>query len=167
MQLQPLATMVTMTTYGTWLRGDERGWVEDGVVYLANPQRESDDRHRMKHVEFRFVANDLLRVGEWIGRALIARLDQRILATTVHEWHAHFVVGPSRVDAARIVKCAKDAVRYGLRPNRPIWTAGYDKRYCLDSESVRTRVKYVERHNTERGWSARPWEFIEVLPDLW
>jgi hypothetical protein len=159
--------MVTITTYGAWLRGDERGWVDDGIVYPANPRRESSDRRRMIHAEFRFAPDDRFRVGDWIGRALIDRLEQRILALTVHEWHAHFVVGGSNIEISNVVKCAKDAVRYGLRANRPIWTAGYDKRYCFDSESVRSRVKYVERHNTERGWSERPWEFVEILPDLW
>src|SRR5690606_31606535 len=32
-----LATMVTTTTYGTWLPGDLRGYVEDGMILPANP----------------------------------------------------------------------------------------------------------------------------------
>ena len=32
-----VATLFTITTYGNWLRGDQRGWVEDGVVYPAEP----------------------------------------------------------------------------------------------------------------------------------
>ena len=64
-----------------------------------------------------------------------------------------------------VVKCAKEAVRYGLRPGRPIWTDGYDKRFCFDQRTLFARIKYVERHNLERGWPARPWpwDFIEVL----
>ncbi len=26
---EPLAFLLTWTTYGTWLRGDRRGWVEE------------------------------------------------------------------------------------------------------------------------------------------
>jgi hypothetical protein len=44
-----LATMLTMTTYGTWLRGDNRGWVDDGKILPAAPFLEDADRVRMKH----------------------------------------------------------------------------------------------------------------------
>jgi hypothetical protein len=58
------------------------------------------------------------------------------------------------------VKCAKDAVRYGLSPGRPIWTDGCDKRFCFDVRSVQNRIRYVERHNEQYGWPAKPWSFI-------
>jgi len=32
-----LAIMVTSTTYGTWLRGDKRGWVDDGRILPSLP----------------------------------------------------------------------------------------------------------------------------------
>src|SRR5262245_1706658 len=123
-----LATMVTVTTYGTWLRGDARGWVDDGVTFPKDPILESNDHERMKFAVFQFRTADLLRIGESIGKSLIERLGQTVFALTVHEWHAHFVVGPTEEPIAEIAKCAKDAVRYALRPGRPIWTEGYDKR---------------------------------------
>jgi hypothetical protein len=54
-----LAIMFTMTTYGTWLRGDQRHWVEDGILYPPNPTLESADRARMKHPEFLFPQDRL------------------------------------------------------------------------------------------------------------
>jgi hypothetical protein len=112
--------MVTVTTYGTWLRGDARGWVDDGVTFPKDPTLESNDRQRMKFAVFQFHTADLLRVGESVGKSLIERLSQTILALTVDEWHAHFVVGATEAPIAEIVKCAKDAARYALRPGRPI-----------------------------------------------
>ncbi len=38
------AIMFTMTTYGTWLRGDRRGWVDDGIVFPADPDLNVADR---------------------------------------------------------------------------------------------------------------------------
>jgi len=157
-----LAVMYTMTTYGTWLRGDERGWVDDGVTQPPSPVLENVDRHRMKHDPFRFQDDQLFDVGTMIGRSLIDRLHQRIMALTVQRWHAHFVVIASDASPAMIVKCAKDAVRWGLRPGRPIWTDGYDKRFCYDEKAVGARIEYVQRHNLELGWPARPWSYIEV-----
>jgi hypothetical protein len=155
------ATMLTMTTYGTWLRGDVRGWIDDGRVMPPNPQLEDDDRRRMKHPVFTFGPADLVDVGSYIGESLIERLQVRIFALTVQTWHAHIVIGPTRVDLARIVKCAKDAVRWGLRPGRPIWTDGYDRRFCFDERAMWNRVEYVERHNIALGLPARPWPFIK------
>jgi hypothetical protein len=102
----------------------------------------------------------LLEIGAMMGKSLRERLRLQIFAMTVQRWHAHFIVGPTIVDVPDIVKCAKEAVRYGLRPGRPIWTDGYDKRFCFDRLTLANRIRYVERHNVERGLPARPWDFI-------
>src|SRR5437016_4443042 len=115
-----LATMITISTYGTWLRGDRRGWVKDGIVYPANPVLEANDQERMKHEVFLFAADDLLRIGTALGESLVKRLDLRILALTVQVWQVHFVICATATAISDIVKCAKDAVRYALRPGRPI-----------------------------------------------
>lgn len=152
--------MVTMTTYGTWLRGDQRGWVDEGRILPAMPELESDDRRRMKHPMFSFPLHDWFEIGAAIGESLTTRTQQRILALTVQTWHMHFVVADSECPIADVVKCAKDAVRYHLRPGRPIWSDGYDKRFCFGEESLMSRIQYVERHNIERGRPAKPWPFI-------
>lgn len=157
------AILFTMTTYGTWLRGDRRGWVEDGIIYPADPDLESADRNRLKHPVYQFPENRLLEIGEMIGESLISRKQLQILALHVGTWHTHFVVGATTHNLGDISKCAKDAVRWGLRIDRPIWTDGYDKRFCFDEQSTRNRVSYVERHNIEAGLPARPWEFITDL----
>jgi hypothetical protein len=155
--------MFTMTTYGTWLRGDARGWVDDGIVYPPDPILEEIDRASMKHSTFLFDLDRWREIGSFIGNSLRQRLQLRIAALAVRSWHVHFVVGATEADVATIAKCCKDSVRWGLRINRPIWTVGYDKRFCFDERSVRARIAYVERHNTEKGWPARPWDFIEDL----
>jgi hypothetical protein len=44
----PLAYFLTWTTYGTWLPGDERGWVKRGEGFqLPDPIRRSDAEARM------------------------------------------------------------------------------------------------------------------------
>jgi hypothetical protein len=156
-----LGTMFTLTTYGTWLRGDRRGWVDDGKILPADPELEAADRVRMKHDMFRFALEDLSAVGTFIGLSLQSRLQQRVLALTVQTWHVHFVVASSPHLPPVVVKCAKEAVRYGLKPKQPIWTDEYDKRYCFEDGVLQARIAYVERHNTAMGLSPRPWPFIE------
>jgi hypothetical protein len=160
-----LATMITATTYGTWLRGDDRKWVDDGVLLPPNPQLKAADRQRMKHSVFRFEQATRLSVGQLIGDSLISRQQHRIYALTVQDSHIHIIIGATTVEVPKIVKCLKDAVRWGLRPGRPIWTDGSDKRFCFDDETIRDRILYVEQHNIEASLPARPWDFIE-RPDF-
>jgi len=51
-------------------------------------------------------------------------------------------------------------VRWAMRPGRPIWGDGYDKRFCFDGASALARIAYVEEHNLARGRPARSWPFI-------
>ncbi len=156
-----LAIMLTMTTYGTWLRGDMRGWVDRGRTLPPDPIIQAADRQRMKHPVFLFDDQRLLETGAFIGQSLRQRVDACILAMTVQTWHVHMVIAATEHPLPKIVKCAKDAVRWGLRPGRPVWTDGYDKRFCFDEQSVHRRIAYVECHNTALGWPPKPWDFIE------
>jgi hypothetical protein len=159
-----LATMLTMTTYGTWLRGDHRGWVEDGQIFPADPDLESADRARMKHEAFLIPRDQLFEVGRFIGQSVTSRLQLPIYALTVGTWHVHLVIGPTRLPIGDVIRTAKDSARYGLSIfNRPIWSAGYDKRFCFDERSVLNRITYVERHNERHDWPPRPWPFITAF----
>ena len=155
-----LGILFTWTTYGTWLRGDQRGWVEDGITYPADPELRAADRDRMSHPPFCFADEQLLQVGTMIGKSLVERKAVSIVALTVQTWHVHLLIEATNHPVEAIVKCGKDAVRWGLRPGRPIWTDGYDKRFCYDEASLDTRQAYVEKHNLERGWPAKPWSFV-------
>ena len=159
-----LATMYTMTTYGTWLRGDRRGWIDDGILMPPDPDLEHSDRLRMAHDVFLFDVAELQRIGKYDRRSLNERLSQRILALAVQTWHVHFVVVASPHSHADIVRCAKKSGPLRLAPGRPIWTDKYDKRFCFDLKSLQRRVEYVERHNLELGWPRRPWNFIVDFP---
>jgi hypothetical protein len=160
--MNTLAIMFTFTTYGTWVRGDMRGWVDDGITMPPDPVLEANDRERMKHEPYLFAYDQLFDIGRMIGRSLRERLEVRIFALTVQRWHAHLVIAATTVPVPDVVRCAKEAARYGLRPGRPIWTDGYDKRFCYDERTLVSRIRYVERHNIERGLPARPWDFIEA-----
>jgi hypothetical protein len=158
-----LGTLLTMTTYGTWLRGDERGWVDEGNVWPPDPKLEAADRRRMKHPLYLFPGERLLDVGQMICTSLVDRMKLVVLAATVQTWHAHVVIVATQHFIGEVAKCAKDAARYGLRIDQPIWTDRYDKRYCFDFASLKNRVRYVERHNEALGWPPRPWPQIMDL----
>lgn len=155
-----LGTLVTSTTYGTWLRGDQRGWVEDGIVMPPEPMLELAEYDRLAYPPFHFDKQQLLSIGQMICESLHERLKLRLLALTVQTWHIHFVMPATTILLPQVVKCVKDAVRYGLNVGRPIWTEGYDHRFCFDWERLHDRVHYVERHNEREGWLSQPWPLL-------
>lgn len=155
-----LGIMLTMTTYGTWLRGNQRGWVDEGRISPPDPNLESTDLARLKHSPYQFDLHRLIEIGSYTGSALTEKLKVIVWALTVQTWHVHVVIRATEHGIPDVVKCFKETVRRGLKERRPIWTDGYDKRFCFSEEAVWTRIRYVERHNLECGLSARPWSFI-------
>jgi hypothetical protein len=141
-------------------------WVDDGIVFPYEPFLQAWDRERMKHPRYLFQRDQWLGVGQAIGEALVSRMNQRIYALTVQSWHVHGVIGTTRTHIAEIIKCAKDAVRWYLRIDRPIWAIDYDKRFCFDWPVVKSRIEYVEKHNLRNKWSARPWGFVKIPEEI-
>ncbi len=170
--------MLTCTTYGSWLRGDKRGWVDDGKILPADAQLEVRDRQRMKHSAW--VFNDVQQIvaGVCICKSLRERMNVGVWALAIESWHVHVVLDWGDMHAVgRVVKCMKDAVRYGLKNvgghagdhvggGRPIWTTGYDKRWCFDAVTLRHRVAYVQRHNLQRGFTAHRFDGVTPCPHL-
>ncbi|MCA9240298.1 MAG: hypothetical protein KDA37_08870 [Planctomycetales bacterium] len=161
-----LGILFTFTTYGTWLRGDQRGWIEKGGKLMPPlPWLEKNDQSRMKHEPFLFELEHLDMLEDEIAVSLITRKRVVVLAMHVAQWHTHFVIGATRHAVGVISKCAKDAARYALRAGRPIWTDGYDKRFCFDEKSLRHRVRYVERHHGQHGRKLREQPYITPVDE--
>ena len=133
--MSTLAIMFTVSTYGTWLRGDARGWIDDGILFPPDPQLEQEDRESLKFPPYRFARNVRHEVGQAMGDALTQRLRLVVLAMCVQSWHAHFITAATSLDVADIVKCAKDAARWHLRPDRPIWAADFETGFAYLSAS--------------------------------
>ena len=161
-----LATLFTISTYGNWLRGDARGWVEDGIIFPAAPALQAWDRARMKYPPYLFPRDQWHGIGQAICQALGERLAVRVYGLTIQSWHAHGLIGPTRHDIGDVIKCAKDAARWHLNAARPVWAEGYDKRWCFDWPAVGARKRYVQRHNLRNGWSADPWACLTTPAEL-
>ncbi|MGB2824531.1 MAG: hypothetical protein WBF17_26385 [Phycisphaerae bacterium] len=154
-----LGTMFTWTTYGMWLRGDARGWVEKGIVFPPNLALEVADRRRLRYSPFRFPREQRHPAGSLIGEA-IEELRGRVYCLCVASWHVHLVIGYVHVPVSRITKAVKEKVRTGLGYKRAIWAGGYDRRFCFDEASIARRIQYVRKHNVEDGLPPDPWPFI-------
>jgi REP element-mobilizing transposase RayT len=148
---EPLAYFLTWTTYGTWLPGDERGWVLRGRGFQPpNPQLERRCRNRMKH------------------RPCFLDLGQRELVESVvrehcriRGWDLHAVrCGTNHVHVVVTAPCSSEVARDELkawcsrrlnelqqtrhRPRREKWwTEKGSRRRIGDEESLEAVIHYV------------------------
>ena len=145
-----LGYMVTWTTYGTWLQGDERRWVKDGEVYEASPELHKANEKQIKGEKVRLDKREKEIVREVIRRKA-EEIGEKILALSVWSNHVHIVVSYSRRPLKGLIRIYKNTSTTALRGNEfkgRVWTRGYDKRYCFDEEVLKNRIKYVEGHGT-------------------
>jgi hypothetical protein len=150
-----LAYFLTWTTYGTWLPGDGRGWVErPGQFRLPDPRRETAARALLKE------------------EPCVLTLEQRHLVEAtitkhcaIRKWHLHVV--NCRTNHVHVVVSAdlhpkvvrdqfkawctrrlKELQRAGnadaaqaIRKNW--WTFGGSQRWLNDEDSLREAIAYV------------------------
>lgn len=144
----PIAFFITWPTYGTWLPGDERGWVEYQHGWqLPNPDLERYCRACMTEKQC------LLSIHE---RAVV--LEQVLETCTFRKWvhfasdcrsnHAHIVIGAANTPPKKIRADIKAWFTRRLRersqPERENWWAERGSiRYIWTEDSLAKVVEYV------------------------
>jgi REP element-mobilizing transposase RayT len=144
-----LGYMVTWTTYGTWLQGDERGYVKNGricpgnkALMESNKQLQLQDAVKLSKTQQQFVRKAIAEQARLQG--------QRIYALSVQSNHVHIVAEYIPLPISKVVAYYKNAARLALKStghNGKLWTRGYDKRFFFDVENLRRRIKYVNSQN--------------------
>jgi len=125
-----LGYMITWTTYGTWLQGDERGYVKNGKIYPANEslkqtnkQLQLQDEIRLSKIQQQIVREAIIKEAQKQG--------QQIFALSVNSTHVHIVAENISQPISKIVAYYKKAARLALKSighKGKFWTKGYDKR---------------------------------------
>jgi REP element-mobilizing transposase RayT len=144
-----LGYMLTWTTYGTWLQGDERGYVKDGEVLPANEMLMQANKNLQIQdiVKLSVVQQDTVRQAI-LKEAILQK--QRIYALSVQSNHVHLVAEYTPQPIEKIVAYYKKAGRLALKSlgrDGKVWTAGYDKRFCFNKETLERKIRYVQNHN--------------------
>jgi len=144
-----LGYLLTWSTYGTWLQGDERGYVKDGEVLEENIAIKLDCRKKLKSAPVRLSRNERAVIREAILEAS-EKFGQEILAIAVCSNHVHVVCKYADVPIGTVVGYYKNAGRMAMKRSGfegRLWTRGYDKRFCFNEAAVAERVRYVEGHD--------------------
>jgi REP element-mobilizing transposase RayT len=141
--------MLTWTTYGSWLQGDERGYVKKGRILSGDKKLvalcEKFQKRRM--VKLRDDEKDIVRQAI-LNEA--ERIDCTIEALAVCSNHIHLVVRYFPEPIGQTVSRFKNVTSFALRKHGQadcIWTRGFDKRFCFNNEDLNRRIQYVKNHN--------------------
>jgi REP element-mobilizing transposase RayT len=143
-----LGYMVTWTTYGTWLQGDERQYVKDGRVLPPNKAIAAVNRQALKKEPVR-LSIDQRRIVEQAIRHKALQFTQQIYALAVCTNHVHLVAEyiprPIGIVVQRYKACAVRALhKIGVQGR--VWTNGFDTRYCFDRGTLQRKINYVNSH---------------------
>lgn len=149
---EPLAYFLTWATYGTWLPGDERGWVEYRHGWqLPSPVRKLEAEARMSEDacvlddEQRDLVEQTIkehcRIRGWALHAVNCRTN-----------HLHVVVSadlhPNTVRKQFKAWCTRRLKELDRRRNRREvrvnwWAERGSRRYINDEESLEAAITYV------------------------
>jgi len=149
MMKRMIGYMVTWTTYGTWLQGDERGYVKNGKILAQNDKLRSANRRQQKYSTVRFnseqkqiVQNSIIKEAQ--------RINHKMFAIAVCSNHVHLVAGISEESIEQAVHRYKYSATLALRKlgtDGKIWSKGFDKRFCFTDRELENKIKYVQSHH--------------------
>lgn len=144
-----LGYMLTWTTYGSWLQGDNRSYVKDGKILekneglrKANMKKLKADIVELTPQEQEMVREAILNKAETLG--------QKIYSMAVCSNHVHIVAQRISESIEMVVSHYKNAARLALRANGfvgKVWTRGFDKRFCFNRQQLKSRIEYVQAHH--------------------
>ena len=143
-----IAYMITWTTYGTWLQGDERQYVKDSITFLPNEALAKSNRENLQKDPIK-----LTPVPRQIAQKAIfekaKQLNQTIHALSVASTHIHILAEYIPMPIGMVVRHYKNYAQVSLRKaglTGKVWTKGFDKRYCFDQQTLKNRIRYVNLH---------------------
>lgn len=91
--MKPLAYLLTWTTYGSWLHGDERGWVQSGQPGIQAPDSERRANVCVRMTEHAVILNDSQRLlMEKTIREVCQFRHWTLHAVNVRSNHVHIVL---------------------------------------------------------------------------
>ena len=153
---EPLAFFLTWTTYGSWLPGDARGWVNDRG--LTRPPNARLARHAV-HVMRSHAVELTTPQRQTVEQAIVEQCAFRewtLHAVSCRTSHVHVVVSadgrsPDRVMGGLKAWCSR-RLSDGLQGTGFWWTKGGSMRRLYDTRGIEAVVTYVvECQDQPRG----------------
>ncbi len=139
-----LATMVTTTSYGTWLPGDLRGYVQNDTILPGEPRLLDHARALLADNPVYFTPPQIIVLNHAIHTAA-DEFGYRLTDISIESWHLHWIVDHGYDTVPEMVGRLKTRMRQMVGRGR-IWTEGYCHRCLHDDGELRTAREYIARH---------------------
>ena len=150
--LEPLAYLITFTTYGTWLHGDDRGSVDRSHNRPGAPvipgfgERVERVKNLLPYPAFSLTARHRGVVKQTI-ETVCSHRGWHLHALHVRTNHVHLVV-TAPVCPEKVLNALKSWSTRRLRESRlverrPLWTRHGSTRYLWKSHQVTRACRYV------------------------
>jgi REP element-mobilizing transposase RayT len=142
--------MATWTTYGTWLPGDERGYVNNkGQTLRGNKELLQKNQGRQKTPAVKLSRQEK-KIAQQVILDEAKKIGHKIIALAVCTNHIHLLAEPHQQSIEDIIGRYKSITtrafwEYGRKGK--IWTRGFDKQFCFTTKELAARTKYVQKHN--------------------
>jgi REP element-mobilizing transposase RayT len=137
-------TFVTTTSYGTWLPGDLRGYVQRGEILPGNPRLLKSAQNSLKSELVFFSAADQQKLLATI-MAAAAEFDYRLTDLAIEAWHLHWIVSHGDDSPDKMAARLKARMRQALNRGR-IWTKSYCGQALHDEAALHQVRCYIVRH---------------------
>lgn len=150
----PLAYLITIRTYGTWLHGDDRSSVDRRGQNVYNTPRVKPVKKLARIMQRNLADEPFLLDARSRGlteaavKELCSRRSYGLLAINVRTNHAHAVIAgsgrPERM-AAEIKSYSTRRLREGgvVGTEQRVWSRGESTRYLWKERHVEIAVNYV------------------------
>jgi hypothetical protein len=144
---EPLAYFLTWTTYGTWLPGDERGWVrKHEPVQAPNALFVEMAQAQMKEPAYHLSAHERQIVEDTI-RAHADKRNWPLHAINARSNHIHVVLTaagyrPKVVRDQLKAWCTRKLKHSGIARER-FWTEGGSCRWINTEDDLQSAILYV------------------------
>ena len=142
----PLAYFLTWTTYGTWLPGDNRGWIKRNESGVQSSEPGLKKLAKQKMTEERVILSQEQRLI--VDQQIRAHADHRawnILALNVRTNHVHLVIeahaSPEEVMRQMKMWCTQK-LKQSTRQTK-WWTKNGDCKLLFTEEAVENVVRYT------------------------
>ncbi|MGD0461502.1 MAG: hypothetical protein ABSB74_03335 [Tepidisphaeraceae bacterium] len=145
MQPHLLATMITTTSYGSWLPGDLRGYVENGITLPGDPSRLALARRRMGDgAPVLFDPHQQRQLFEALCDAA-EEFHYQLTDASVESWRLRWIVRHGFDSVVKMVGRLKNRMRQRLGIGR-IWTEGYYDSLLFDPAAIESRRRYFRQY---------------------
>ncbi|MEM6313017.1 MAG: hypothetical protein AAF743_02975 [Planctomycetota bacterium] len=141
-------TMITTTTYGTWLPGDIRGYVDDGTPLPHDPQVLGQAQRKLQ-IEPVHLSREQQDRAFAALRAACTEFNYWLVAASFESWHVHLLVQHGDDAIATVAGRLKNRMRQAVNHGR-IWSSGYDARFCYNDRQLIARRDYINAHRGAR-----------------